>query len=966
MTSRTQSEWYRFADTVALALETAAKENPQTGCCGIELELNLLDGSFKPLERVGAGPESRSFADYFRDERLPGWARDRFQLEVFHWMTEMATRPYFKPRGAASEARLLEAVILNALAEAELAFDRPLLALHGNLPVPVTATEESIPDGWNLAHKRYLARCVRLFGDKLATAGVHTNHSFPEPLLSWDFIHLPRSEREGRTLEDFRNDVVIRATRLLRPYCALFLAISACSPLASEVVEGEPRIVLTGVDSQRMLTFPNPEDLDIPGLYSNHREYLRRSYGLVRSGVRFGANNWTPVRARSGVEPVMRNILATADQLRELYSRGLYAGAEAASLEEMERAITVEKLCARVDLPMNRVEVRTDEGGDSLDLSIAKVAFKQLLMLRFYREPRLGAEFAYNDADVARARRNETAAAERGLDAMIENPFTGERVGLREWLAVTLAEVAPLAEALEWRADLEPLREMAGGGPNPAGSLRAWLSSRLDGGPRSPAGNLVVPAELLAEWVRERTARVAEEAERIARSARGGREGWKLKPLLEGLLRQGQDQPSAPVRLGADRGSIVTGVSGGRTAEVVELAGALIRIPSVTNCPDERLDEVARCGRFVAGWLRAAGLEVRLYDDARYPSVVASFPGAEPAAITLAGHFDVVRPEPDDRQFEPRVDGDFLWGRGSADMKTVVASFMIWMRDQVRAGSRPQINLLLVGNEENGESEPNGTPHVLADLQRTEGWAPELMIVGERTGEAGDERLGRVCTANRGILRMKVIARGRRGHTGTGRGPRDLLDRLIEAREGFAGILERRLTLSSLDGWESGARFPFLNVGEEGIYNITAGSGVLGVEVRPIPEDDPEALVRDAHRLCRELHLDLEVEVMEPGVACPPDNPHLGRLLDAVEAATGAPARTGRKLPGSSARFAPGGNAVVWGQSGVGPHSAEERHFIPSIEPYLAILDALAERVTPRPGSSAAGAGRRGGPGRRP
>ena len=52
----------------------------------------------------------------------------------------------------------------------------------------------------------------------------------------------------------------------------------------------------------------------------------------------------------------------------------------------------------------------------------------------------------------------------------------------------------------------------------------------------------------------------------------------------------------------------------------------------------------------------------------------------------------------------------------------------------------------------------------------------------------------------------------------------------------------------------------------------------------------------------------------------------------------------GRKKPGSSARFAPGGNAVVWGQTGIGPHSNEERHFIPSIDPYLKVLDDFASR----------------------
>jgi acetylornithine deacetylase/succinyl-diaminopimelate desuccinylase-like protein len=279
-------------------------------------------------------------------------------------------------------------------------------------------------------------------------------------------------------------------------------------------------------------------------------------------------------------------------------------------------------------------------------------------------------------------------------------------------------------------------------------------------------------------------------------------------------------------------------------------------------------------------------------------------------------------------------------------MKTVVASYMVWMREHASAGPPyPPFNLLLVGNEENGEGDPFGTPHVLKALKEEDGWRPEMMIVGERTGEEGQELHGAVCTESRGVLRMEITARGTRGHTGTGGGPRDLLDSLIEVRTVLTSSFNRHLTLSSMNGWETSARFPYLNVGETGVYNITAGLGVLGVEIRPIPGDDLEALLTEVETLCRELGLEIAVDVMEAGVTCPPDNPHLGRLVAAVESVSGEVAVIGKKKPGSSARFAPGGNQVVWGQTGIGPHSREERHYIPSIEPYMQVLDEFAKRV---------------------
>ncbi|MGD8440838.1 MAG: M20 family metallopeptidase, partial [Holophagae bacterium] len=419
----------------------------------------------------------------------------------------------------------------------------------------------------------------------------------------------------------------------------------------------------------------------------------------------------------------------------------------------------------------------------------------------------------------------------------------------------------------------------------------------------------------------------------------------KLGPLFKGLRDMAREQPVMPVRLERSTGGVTIELAPDRTRDVVALSAALVRIPSVTNCPDERLDQVGICARFIAGWLREAGLDVRLFDDARYPSLVAGFPGRLLAPITLSGHFDVVPPEPDDSQFEPRIDGDYLWGRGAADMKTVVASMMIWMRQAVVQGPPyPPLNLVLVGNEENGESEPWGTPHLLAELEGSEGWAPEILVVGERTGEQGDELFGAVCPESRGVARLRFIATGARGHTGTGAVPVDLLDRLIELKRVLTSVFHRHLTLSSLDGWESAARFPFLNVGQTGVYNITAGEGVLGLEIRPIPSDDLDGMRREITELCRELDIRLEVEVMEPGVACPADNPHLEQLIAAVGQVSGRPPVIGRKKPGSSARFAPGGNAVVWGQTGIGPHARDERHFIPSIEPYLNVLDEFARR----------------------
>ncbi|MBI1855595.1 MAG: M20 family metallopeptidase, partial [Chloroflexi bacterium] len=307
--------------------------------------------------------------------------------------------------------------------------------------------------------------------------------------------------------------------------------------------------------------------------------------------------------------------------------------------------------------------------------------------------------------------------------------------------------------------------------------------------------------------------------------------------------------------------------------------------------------------------------------------------------VLLTGHFDVVEPEPDDSQFTPKIEGDYLWGRGAADMKTVVATYLVWMKDILKAGKPfPNISLLLVGNEENGEAEAWGTPHVLKEL----GLKPSLFIAGERTGEKGSELFGEICIENRGVMRFDVIARGAKGHSGVA-GAGDLSEKLISARSAMNEIFAKHLTLNSADGWQSQAKFPFINVGTTGVYNVTAAQGILGVEIRPIPQDDVGGLKLKVESYCTENGLEAKFSVMENGVACDTNNPALKALIESVKQASNSEPRIGKKLPGTSARFAPGGQAVVWGQSGLGPHAKDERHFIPSIEPYYKSLVELAK-----------------------
>ncbi len=937
----------KFADKYLLAVEQANKEKPQSGLNGFEQEWNLLDEDLRPLLTVGAGPSQQSFVDYLRAQCVPAWQAQFSQLEVFHWMIEWATRPYYTPRGAIYEARLMEASLINALHRAGINFGERLHYWHGNLLFLTDIGHHSIPGNWALAKRRYLEKCVDLFDGTLAVAGIHTNLSLPDPLFAWDFMHLSPTERGDQHLDEFKSEFYITASRLLRAFASLFIATSASTPMRAEVRAGRAVVALTEFDSVRNLTFPNPSAIDLPDLYRSYNDYLQISYDLVRRGVRFGNNNWTPIRARSFAEPVERIISTTSDQLASLYARGLFAAGEATPPEEMALQIEKQNLMARINLPMGRVEIRTDEGGHALDLDIANLTLKHLLLLRIYSDPKFARSFRYDHEDISRARANEQLAAKQGLRAEIENPLTGKPISMRAFLKWTLNEIRPLAEALNLWNDLNPLVEMSEGGRNTAEKLRARLHAS-----RELGENDEVPLSVLKELFYEHEAQIKADVERIASDYGSlGGDSTKIAEYLQRSRDVVRQMPTVPIRFRPRPQATVEFSYPTKTSEILDLAQQLIHIPSVTASPRERLDEVHRAGSLVYDYLRNAGLEVK-YFDGKYPAVYAEFlrskVESQRSPVLLTGHFDVVDPEPDDSQFTPRIEGDYLWGRGAADMKTVVATYLVWMKDTMKSGKpSPNISLMLVGNEENGEAEAWGTPHVLKDLGKgeteTHPYEPALFIAGERTGEKGNELFGEICVENRGVMRFDVIARGAKGHSGVA-GTGDLSEKLIAARFALNEIFAEHLTLKSADGWQSQAKFPFINIGTPGVYNITAGEGILGVEIRPIPQDDVEGLKSKVEEYCQANGLELCMNVMENGVACDPDNPALKALVDAVKRASGREeVKIGKKLPGTSARFAPGGQAVVWGQSGLGPHAKDERHYIPSIEPYYKSLNELAK-----------------------
>ena len=102
--------------------------------------------------------------------------------------------------------------------------------------------------------------------------------------------------------------------------------------------------------------------------------------------------------------------------------------------------------------------------------------------------------------------------------------------------------------------------------------------------------------------------------------------------------------------------------------ELVALAERLISYD--TSKPDP----IHEAAGFIKGWLEARDVEAK--DGAHHglPVIAATVGATSGPTIVLHGHLDVVPGRPE--QFEPRTEGDRLFGRGAYDMKGGLAAMM--------------------------------------------------------------------------------------------------------------------------------------------------------------------------------------------------------------------------------------------------------------------------------------------------
>src|SRR3954452_23563172 len=254
--------------------------------------------------------------------------------------------------------------------------------------------------------------------------------------------------------------------------------------------------------------------------------------------------------------------------------------------------------------------------------------------------------------------------------------------------------------------------------------------------------------------------------------------------------------------------------------ELVVLAKRLI---SYETCEPEAISKAAG---FVEGWLEARGIEAER-DEARGLPVIKAEVGPEGApTVVLHGHLDVVPGRPG--QFEPKVEGDRLYGRGAYDMKGAVAA-MLMVTAAMREQDRVRVRLGIVGDEESEEESERGSDHLVDS-----GFAGDLAITSEPT----DLHIG---IEAKGVLALRLEVRGTAAHGAT---PWLGDNAILKALDVFRSIESLPFARQSSELFDR----PSINLGRiwgGDALNKVPDRCVIDVDIRYLPDQDPAEVLEE-------------------------------------------------------------------------------------------------------------------------
>ncbi|HWI06723.1 MAG TPA: M20/M25/M40 family metallo-hydrolase [Solirubrobacteraceae bacterium] len=322
---------------------------------------------------------------------------------------------------------------------------------------------------------------------------------------------------------------------------------------------------------------------------------------------------------------------------------------------------------------------------------------------------------------------------------------------------------------------------------------------------------------------------------------------------------------------------------------------------------------------FVKGWLEARDVPVTGREFGGLPVVLADVGPADGPCVILHGHVDVVPAHED--QFQPRVEGDRLIGRGAYDMKGALAAMMCAVHDVAR-NDRVRLRFICVPDEESDDLASRCTDSLVE-----EGLRANFAITGEPT----DLHIG---VQAKGVLAARVEVSGTAAHGST---PWLGDNAILKAYDMFRRIETLRFSRESSELFDR----PSINIARivgGDAFNKVPDRCTMDVDIRFLPDQDAAQILAEISALGDDVRI-LKTFQRSPAQVSR-SNPYVRALRDAVSNSLDDEALSiGRDGASDAISFLEAGiPAVEFGPTGGGHHGPEEWVSIDSLARYRRAL----------------------------
>jgi acetylornithine deacetylase len=349
---------------------------------------------------------------------------------------------------------------------------------------------------------------------------------------------------------------------------------------------------------------------------------------------------------------------------------------------------------------------------------------------------------------------------------------------------------------------------------------------------------------------------------------------------------------------------------------VLDVLQLLVRTPSVnpTLAPAEGHTE-ERIARLAADWFEQRGIHSWVDQVAPGRCNCVAEVGSGSPTLVLCGHIDTVATAgmtiP---PFEPRLEGNRVYGRGAYDMKGGVAAIMSALAALAEQPPAGKVMAALVCDEEYGS---------LGAADFVKRYRADACILTEPSAQGPRE----LVLAHKGFVWAEIKTTGRAAHgsrwdlgiSAVGR-----MGRIVAALEQFDRLVLRRRV------------HPLVGPASLHCATIAGGTGwstyaaecTMQVERRTIPGESPAQVMAELERVVQEAGEEAEVRmtVEQPPMTCAPDARLALSARRALERATGTPpldAGVGYWMDAAIFDRA-GVSTVNFGSTGAGAHEAVE------------------------------------------